>query len=297
MEPLSGIFCALWIPTDADGEVIWPALEKHLNWVLDSGAHGVMALGSTGEFPHLSLTQRKAILDKTVQICHRRALPVIANISDIQQRNVIELGRHARSLGVAAAAVLPPWFFPMQREDLAEFFVLVARQIELPLLLYNFPEVTGKKIELETVEQVARTVPVAAFKQSGAEFEYHHALVQLAARLKFSLLTGADTRLAEALQLGCTGAVSGLANAVPDILSKIYQNSRRGLPSAAQTEFIAQLAREISLLPFPLNVKATVAGRDFETGEPKNPISEKTQLLYEQAVQRIQQLFAREIPA
>jgi len=49
MEPLSGIFCALWIPTDADGEVIWPALEKHLNWVLDSGAHGVMALGSTGE--------------------------------------------------------------------------------------------------------------------------------------------------------------------------------------------------------------------------------------------------------
>ncbi len=242
MEPLSGIFCALWIPTDDHGGVIWPALEQHLNWVLDSGVRGVMALGSTGEFPHLSLAQRKGILEKTVRICHGRALPVIANISDVQHRNVVELGRHARSLGVAAAAVLPPWFFPMQREDLAEFFIRIARQIELPLLLYNYPEVTGKKIELETVEQVARVVPVIAFKQSGAEFEYHHPLLQLAARLKFSLLTGADTRLAEALQLGCTGAVSGLANAAPDILSKIYENSHRGLPSSAQTELITKLA-------------------------------------------------------
>ncbi|HEV8543112.1 MAG TPA: dihydrodipicolinate synthase family protein [Verrucomicrobiae bacterium] len=296
MEPLSGVFCALWIPTDSRGEVIWSALEKHLEWLLASGVHGVMALGSTGEFPHLSLAQRKAVLEKSFQLCARRRLPVIANISDVQHRTVIELGQYARSLGATVAAVLPPWFYPVHREDLAEFFIQVARKTELPLLLYNYPEVTGKTIDLETVEQVARTVPVAAFKQSGADFEYHHPLLQLAAKLKFSLLTGADTRFAEALRLGCTGTVSGLANAVPDVLSRIYEDSRRGVASVKQTEFVAQLAREIAPLPFPLNVKATITARGFETGEAKNPVSKKTQLAYEAAVERIRELFTTGIP-
>ena len=71
MVRLRGVFCALWTPTDAEGEVLWNELERHVDFLVAAGIHGFMALGSTAEFPHLSLNQRKQILKRLVR---RRAM-------------------------------------------------------------------------------------------------------------------------------------------------------------------------------------------------------------------------------
>jgi 4-hydroxy-tetrahydrodipicolinate synthase len=277
MQKLAGIFCAFWTPTDRNGEILWPVIDQNLQFIIDSGIHGFMALGSTAEFPHLTLDQRKEILQRLV----RSGLPVIANVSDVSHRNAIHLARHAKQSGAMAAAVLPPWFFPMAQRDIAEFFIAISRAAELPLLLYNFPEVTGKKIEPKTIQQVARTVPVIAVKQSGADFAYHHELLRLAKEHGFSVLTGADTNLEQALQLGCSGTISGMANAVPDVLRKTYDNFQENTSSPNQSAFLAELGRQLGTLEFPLNVKALIAARGYETGELKNPVSNESLQRYE----------------
>jgi len=298
MEKLAGVFCAFWTPSDDRGEILWPAFERNLEFVLRAGVHGIMALGSTGEFPQLSPAQRKAALEKIIAACRRHGnRPVIANVSDVSHRQAIDLARHAKASGAAMAAVLPPWFFPIEQRDLAEFFIAIGRAADLPLGLYNFPEVARAKIELPTIEAVARQVRVAAVKQSGAEFSYHQPLLELGRRLGFSVLTGADTRFAEALALGCAGTVSGLANAVPEPLVSIFHHFQAGRDSSAETRLVSAVESGMAPLFFPWNVKAAIAARGLETGEPKNPASPETWETYRRTVSQLSPVLRGTLPA
>src|SRR5688500_2420338 len=247
MQKLRGVFCALWTPADPAGEVLWTELERHIDFLIAAGIHGFMALGSTAEFPHLSIVQRKQVLKRLV----RRKLPVIANVSDVSHRNVISLAQQAKESGTTAIAVLPPWFFPMAQRDIAEFFIKVAKESEMPLVLYNFPEVTGKRLENETIRKTADAVQVIAVKQSGGDFDFHHKLHALGKEQNFTVLTGADTRLDEALKIGCTGTVSGLANAVPEIICHVYRNYA-ARERSAESRFMGELGKRMSKIEFPL---------------------------------------------
>ncbi|HEX7858928.1 MAG TPA: dihydrodipicolinate synthase family protein [Verrucomicrobiae bacterium] len=287
MVKLKGVFCAHWTPVDPDGEVLWEDFERHVDFLVAAGLHGFMALGSTAEFPHLSINQRKQILKRLL----RRKLPTIANVSHVSHRTVIALAEHAKESGAHAIAVLPPWFFPMAQRDVAEFFITIAKQSAMPLVLYNFPEVTGKKLEIETIRRTADAVRVAAVKQSGGEFDFHHKLQALAREMNFSVLTGADTRLEEALKIGCTGTVSGLANAVPETILHLYKNyaSRERPP---ESRFLSELGKRMSKVEFPLNVKAAIAARGFETGALKNPASAETLAAYESLKADLEKIFS-----
>jgi 4-hydroxy-tetrahydrodipicolinate synthase len=203
----------------------------------------------------------------------------------------MELAVHAAEAGAAVAAVLPPWYYPVAERDMIEFFTTVARASNLPLMLYNYPEVTGKKVSLETIRRVAGTVPLVAVKQSGAEFEYHNELLRLGQELGFVVLSGADTRFEETLKLGCSGTISGLANAAPEALHRIYENFRVGASSPAEGQLISSIAEAIRDLAFPLNVQAAVSGRGFESGVFKNPISKETRDAYDAAVSKVREIF------
>jgi dihydrodipicolinate synthase/N-acetylneuraminate lyase len=291
MVRLEGIYCALWTPTDTNGNILWEAFEKHLAFVLGTPVNGIMALGSTAEFVHLTLTQRKQILERVARECKTRDRGLIANVSDIQIRNVIDLARHAKQAGATCISVLPPWYFALEQRDLAEFFIEVASASEAPLALYNYPEVTGKKIELETIESVARRSNLVAVKQSGADFAYHQELLKLGQQLGFVVMSGADTRLEEILDLGCTGSVSGLANAIPEVLCEIFENFRKARKSPGQTAFVTELSRRINQVLFPFNVKAAIAARGIETGSTKMPVSSETMTTYEHVLANVQALY------
>ncbi len=291
MHTLSGVFCALWTPTDRTGAVLWSALDCNIEFIVRSGIHGFMALGSTAEFPHLSVPQRKEILTRIA----RTQLPIIANVSDVSHRVAIDLALHAKESGAAAIVLLPPWFFPTSQPDLAEFFIAVGKHSGMPLVLYNFPEVTGKKIELDTIKRVADEVRVLAVKQSGADFRYHHDLLRIAHQHSFVVLTGADSSLAECLQMGCSGTVSGLANAVPDVLVAIYNRAQKKEAAPRESALMTALGNCMGKVEFPYNVKAAIAARGFETGEPKNPTSQETLRRYEACLQEIKSLYASSI--
>ena len=277
MQKLSGVFCAFWTPTDSGGEILWPALEHNLDFVLRSGIHGFMALGTTGEYLHLSFEQRKQIVERLV----RTGLPVFVNVSDPSHRNALEMARAAKQFGAAAAAVMAPWYFPMAQRDVAEFIARIGKDAEMPLVLYNYPEVTGKKLEPDTIRAIASRTRVIAMKQSGTEFAYHHDLLRLGRELSFDLFTGNDTRFEEALRLGCAGSVGGLMNALPDIGRKIWDNFQAGQPSPRETAFLTEVAQSISAVEFPLNVKALLEARGLQTGELKNPVSPDSWRAYE----------------
>jgi dihydrodipicolinate synthase/N-acetylneuraminate lyase len=271
--------------------VVEPELKSNLDFVMRQGIHGFMVLGSTGGFLYLSLEARKQLLQT---VCaYAGGLPIIANISEVNPAVVADLGRYAHDLGVDSVSVLPPWYYPVAQEDLVEFFVRAGEASRLPLCLYNFPERTGNRIALETVAAVADRVPVASIKQSGSEFAYHRELVALGREKNFVVFTGGEIRLAEAMALGATGCVSGLLNAVPELVRDIFDAVRTGDTGRAEraTARIQRVGVLVEGLEFPLNVAASMAARGLATGQPKTPLSAATRARYDRLVADLRDLY------
>jgi 4-hydroxy-tetrahydrodipicolinate synthase len=287
-----GIFSAQWIPTDAAGRVDRASLASHLEFEKRAGINGVLALGSTGEFPHFTIEERKQILTVIAEVA--KPLTIYANVTDIRPKAAIEIGRHAKSLGMSAVALMPPVFFPVSQADMLAYFLHVAEAVDLPVMLYNFPELTGKRIDLPTIAAFADRAPMVAIKQSGGEFEYHKELIALGREKRFAVMSGADTRLPEVFKLGGAGCTGGLVNIVPELMVHIYRVCGAGQPGDASVaaERMRVVGKVIDQLTFPLNVAAGLEARGLKPGAPKMIVSEESRALYAKIVREFRDLFA-----
>ncbi len=290
--PRQGILAALAIPTDSSGRVQRAALADHLEWLKATGIHGVLGLGSTGEFIRFSVEQRKEILETVAELA--APLPVLANISDIRLDVVCELGRFAKQLGLPGVAVMPPSFYPVSAADQLAFFLKAAEAADLPVMLYNFPELTCNRIAIETVAAFADRAPMAGIKQSGGEFSYHEALIAMGRQKNFSVFSGADTRLDEVFQLGAAGCIGGLVNFVPELMVEQFRVFKLGEAGTLEptSSRMKAVGRAIGKLTFPYNVAAGVEARGFGVGEPKTVVSAESAQAYQEIVADLRQLFA-----
>jgi 4-hydroxy-tetrahydrodipicolinate synthase len=288
-----GIFSAQWIPTDPNGRVDRVSLASHLEFEKRAGIHGVLALGSTGEFPFFTVDERKQLLATLAEFA--APLTIYANVTDIRPKAAIELGRCAKGLGMAAISLMPPIFYPVTQSDMLAYFLHVADAVGLPVMLYNFPELTGKRIDLRTVAAFADRAPMIAIKQSGAEFEYHRELVALGREKGFAVMSGSDTRLPEVFQLGGAGCTGGLVNIVPELMVHIYRVCVEGRPGDASVaaERMQELGRIIDQLTFPLNVAAGLEARGLNPGTPKTSVSPESHALYGKIVRELRAAFVQ----
>jgi len=268
---LRGVIPALWTPTGPDGSLLAKAFERNIAFILQSQPDSLLVLGSTGEFIHLSIDERKHVLETSLACAASK--PVLVNISHTNFRSAIELGRHAKESGAVAATLLPPWFFPLSDGDLVEFFVRIGEAIGIPLVLYNFKALNGKRLTPEVVREIATRIPILGIKHSAGEMQEHKALAELGREFGFNLITGWDTHIPEAMSLGAAGVVSGLANIVPDLVAKAYATS-------GGADQLKQLGMLLSKLEFPLNIAAAMEARGLQPGFPKSIVSAATSQRY-----------------
>ncbi|MCF3649789.1 dihydrodipicolinate synthase family protein [Synoicihabitans lomoniglobus] len=289
--PRAGVLAALWIPTDSQGRLDRMALAAHLNWLRTTGVVGVLALGSTGEFPRFSVAQRKTLLAAIAELA--APLPVLANISDLNHRHAIELGQFARELGLPGVTLMPPHFYPLSAADQLAYFLAVADEVQLPTLLYNFPELTGNRIAVETIEAFAQRAPMAGIKHSGREFDYLPTLVDLGRRHDFVVFSGADTRLPEVAAVGAAGCIGGMVNFVPELMVEIFTSCQEGRASDTvdAVRALVEIGQDLDELTFPLNVAAGMQGRGLKWGETKTVVSADSWARFDRIVTTLRQRY------
>jgi 4-hydroxy-tetrahydrodipicolinate synthase len=287
----SGIYSAQWLPTDLAGQLDRTSLAAHVRFQKQAGIAGLLGLGSTGEFPHFSPDQRKRVLAALAEVA--TPLPVIANLTDLRPRAAIELGRFAKTLGFPAVALMPPPFFPMAQRDVLAYFLHVADAVDLPVMLYNFPELCGKRIDLQTIAAFAERAPMCAIKQSGGEFAYHRDLIVLGREKNFVVMSGADTRLTEVFAMGAAGCTGGLVNIVPELMVDLYRCSAAGRPNdaAVSAARMVELGGVIDQLAFPPNVGVGLAARGFSPGASKSILSSESRALAAKIEAELRALF------
>lgn len=283
-ERIKGIWTALWTPTDEKGKLLKEPLKHHIDFLIGKGVDGIVLGGSTGQFPYLDLNTRKELL---FLAAHRIGPErVIVNISDMRPANIEELARASEEAKARAVMLLPPLYYHFEQIDIAHFFVHMARIAKRPLILYNFPECARNSIEIGTLETVSKAVPVAGIKHSGSDFTYNTPLVNLGNKNDFTVFTGTETKLSEALSMGVAGYIGGLSNVVPELVLEIYRSHLNEQPLEEKEAIvkIKKIDALISRLFFPLNISALMEARNFSSGSIKEVISPATRKQYAELV-------------
>ncbi len=247
------IAAALTPFTEGGGALDEATFEPYLAFLQAGGVDGVLALGTTGEGILLSLAERKSAITRFAA----GPLAVLAHCGAQSTADTVALAQHAAETGVEGVAVIAPPYFQLDDGALLAHFTAAARACApLPFYVYELEKASGYAIPVHVVEQLRESVEnVVGMKVSDAPF----AKVQPYMLEGLDVFVGAEALIAQGLEAGAAGAVSGLASAFPEVVSEAV---RSGDSTAA-----GELRTVVERFPRHAALKAVVAAR----GVPMRP--------------------------
>src|SRR5699024_3849302 len=198
--------------------------------LIDKEVDGLVFLGSTGEFSQMSISQRKEVAEFCINYVNQR-VPVLIGTGSTNTAEAISLSQHADSNGADGVIVVNPYYWKITKENLFHYYNNIARSINIPLLLYNIPSLTGQNIGIDTIFKLVQTNNnIAGIKVSVDSINYIRDII-LEVKEKFPyliVLTGQDSHLFNTIFLGGDGGVPGTANFVPQLSVNLLQSYKKG---------------------------------------------------------------------
>lgn len=272
-KEISGVLTALATPFAEDGGVDAAQLRVLVDRSLDAGMDALVAGGGTGEVASLDDDERIRLFDVVVEHTAGRA-PVVANIGALTATKAIRLGRAAGDAGVDVVMLITPYYEQLSGDETAHFIRQVAEGVDLPIMLYNNPSVTGTNLDAETLARFGREIEnVKYVKDSSKDWEQSLRLIHHYSD-DIGLIVGWDSFLFSALLEGATGAMLGAANVVPDEIVAVTRAIRAGDVEGARALWLHlfPVIDALLALPFVQAVKAGLALRGVPVGSPREPL-------------------------
>lgn len=221
----TGSAAAVATPFTGSG-VDFPALRKHLDFLLENGTDALVVCGTTGEAATMSYEERMETVEAVVRHVDGR-VPVIAGTGSNNTENAIALSRDAVSAGADGLLVVTPFYNKATQRGLIRHFAAVADSAERPVILYNVPSRTGVKCAAETYAQLAGPPNIQGVKEASGDL----ALVQKTRELcpeDFCIWSGNDDETAPIMLLGGSGVISVAANVVPQEMHQLTASCLSG---------------------------------------------------------------------
>ncbi|MGA8441132.1 MAG: dihydrodipicolinate synthase family protein [Candidatus Sulfotelmatobacter sp.] len=209
-----GVIPAITTGLTEDLRVDHSFMTKHCRWLLDNGCAGVVALGSLGEGATLSFDEKAEILRTCVSAVQGRG-PVVASISALTTSEAVALAKAAADLGCDALMVLPPYVYQGNWREMKTHVATVFEATSLSCMLYNNPIAYGTDFLPEQIQELAAEYEnFEAVKESSTDARRVSAIRALIDR-RLEISVGVDDAVLEAIGVGATGWIAGLANALP----------------------------------------------------------------------------------
>jgi 4-hydroxy-tetrahydrodipicolinate synthase len=272
---LSGVLTALSTPFTQDETLDVATLRNVVDRSIDAGVDGVVAAGSTGEVGALSSEERLLLIETVIEHTAGR-VPVVAQTGATSTAEAIRLSQAAEKAGADVLMLITPYYEPLSLEETVAYIKDVAGSVELPIMLYNIPAVTGVNLDPATVRSLAEDVPnIRYIKDSSANWEqalqliHHHSDV-------IGTFIGWDAYLYSALAEGAAGVMAGTANVVPEEIVAVARLIAEGDLIGAREQWNALYPVIDALLsvPFIPSVKAGLALRGLPAGSPRRPTAD-----------------------
>jgi len=256
---------------DTDGRLDTEQTAAHAEFVVERGVHGVFPLGTNGEFSLLSAEERDAVVGAVADAVGDD-VPVIAGVGEPGTRQTIARGNAARDAGADGVVAITPYYYPLDAEATVEHYRSICAAIDLPVYVYHIPSKTGNSISLDTVERLAAIDGVAGIKDSSKDVPWLGQAI--ADNDELSFLAGSDSLLKPGLDIGCSGLVSAVGNAFPELVVELYEAYEDGDRDRAETlqEQVYDVRTALKRGPYMAGVKEALRHRGFDTGPLRQPL-------------------------
>lgn len=236
---LTGVIPPVCTPLTPDHQVDTASLVRLVDHLIDGGVSGLFILGSTSEVAYLPDGHRKVVLDTVVAHAAGR-LPVLAGVIDTATLRVLDHVRTAVAAGVDGIVVTAPFYTRTHPAEIDKHFRMVAAAAGLPVFAYDLPVSVHSKLSADLLLRLASDGVLAGLKDSsGDEGNLRNVILQARDRgdiTDFSILTGSELTVDNALWMGADGVVPGLGNVDPRGYVKLFDHAVAGEWEQARTE-------------------------------------------------------------
>ncbi len=225
LQKFKGVFPPVPTIVDSHGNLDRVGMGKLIDKVIQDGAHGMLILGSGGEFSHLSHEIRLDVAEFAVKHVAGR-VPVLLGIAAPGTAETIAYGKHAEQIGADGVLVVNPYYALLNSEYIYNHYKTIGEQLNLPVFLYNFPALTGQDIGLDIITRLAKDVPnIVGIKDTIDNISHTREVINRvhAFRPDFIIFSGYDEYMLDTLILGGHGGIPATFNIAPHITGGIYK--------------------------------------------------------------------------
>lgn len=284
---LHGILPAIITPfqNTESRELDLDGLRDNINRLLESGIHGVVPCGSTGESATLNFEEHELVISETVDVVNGR-VPVIAGTGSNSTDEALRLSRSAKDAGADGVLVISPYYNKPNRPGLIKHYTRLA-DLQIPVIMYNVPGRTGQNLPPDLVIELAQHPYIAGIKEASGDISQVSAIIEGTRDTDFVVISGDDGMTLPMLALGGDGVISVAANLEPSLMVEMYEQFMSGnLDTARDLHYrLSPLFRAMFIDTNPVPVKTAVRLRGMAAGPFRLPLDdmedEKVQTLRE----------------
>lgn len=225
-----GLMPAMVTPFDERGELDFEATEAVVERFIQAGVSGISPLGSTGEATHLTFDERKQFAEAVVGLVSKR-VPLVVGVGSSGTREAVELAEHAEGAGADAVLAVSPFYWKVGEDALFNHFTTVADAVEIPVLLYNLPMLTGIDLSSSLVARLAEEREnIVGIKDTVTVYGHVVSVLQEVKPVNpdFAVLCGWEDLVLPSLLAGADGSICAFANVAPELFVGLVNSTREG---------------------------------------------------------------------
>lgn len=220
MAPFRGTYTVLITPFTADGKSVdVPALKTLVNWQIEQGIHGLIPLGSTGEFLSMTREERQLVTETCVKTAAGR-VPVLIGTGAEWTDECVALSKEAQELGADGVMIIPPYYSCPTEDELFEHYRHVGEAISVPIMVYNNPATANVDLTPSVVARLSRIDNCRYIKESTLEVTRVRDIIELCGD-RMTVFAGILGY--ESFWLGARGWVAVCSNLIPGMSARLFE--------------------------------------------------------------------------
>lgn len=268
-----GCGTAIITPFTEDG-VNFKEFEKMMEDQIAGHVDAIIVCGTTGESSTMTLEERKETIKFAVDVVHNR-IPVIAGTGGNCTKSAIEMTKWAESIGVDGALIVTPYYNKTTQDGLIAHYTAIAKETNLPIILYSVPSRTGVNVLPKTCQELAKIENIVAIKEASGNLSQVAEIANLCGE-NLNIYSGNDDQILPVLSIGGIGVISVLSNIMPEFTHTMVEdffeaNIEKAM--AAQIKAIP-LIKALFCEVNPIPVKAAMNRIGYDAGIPRLPLVE-----------------------
>lgn len=273
-KEITGVYAAMPTPMLRDESLDVKNIAVQVNRCIENGLDGILLGGNSGEFPSLSIEERKLLFKTAVEAAAGRC-KIVACCGANTTKWTKELCSYAGEIGVDYVLVMTPYDPATTEEGLVAFYEEIARYSKPGVMIYHYPDATNVTMSTESIAHLAREKNIVGIKNV-ADLTSTVAIINATRHQSFSVLSGLDEVFLGTLACGGEGFMGVGAAVAPALCRELYDSYQDGNMKKAQEchRKLCKIMEVVFGLPFPGSLKASVEVQGYECGHARRPSAE-----------------------